>query len=681
MSWLIGVDVGGTFTDFFAYSESDGNACLYKRASTPDNPAEAIVLGLGELCQEFGIDPASVTRLCHGTTVATNALIQRKGGKVAMITTAGFRDLLEIGRQTRPRMFDLQADYPPPLVPRARRFEIEERVLADGSIETPVTRASIDAVVRQVIDSGAEACAVGLLFAFMSPEHEQAIEHALQDAAPGMPISLSSKVHPEFREYERFSTTVLNAYLQPVMQRYLEHLERELSGVMPQAPLGIYQSSGGLMSIERSRNFPVRTALSGPAAGVLGAVQSGFESGKNNVITLDMGGTSADVCLIQDYQYDLSADREVADFPVRLPSVDVHTVGAGGGSIAWFERDGLLKVGPQSAGADPGPACYGRGGTRPSVTDANLLLGRLSPGGLLGGRMALDVDASRRAIRPVAERLGFSVEQAALGMLGIVTANMVRALRTISVERGRDPREYALMPFGGAGPLHAAAVAKELGIGEIVVPAAPGILCAQGLIVSDLKEGFVLSKRIPVSVSNIPEIEGLLKELNAQAERWLEDEGVVASANRRFDASLDMRYQGQNFELRVMLAGGELTESELRRLFFETHERHYGFYSADDPVEVVNLRVTGSAKLAAIERLSPAKTDGAMPEPIEHRLVFFDDGKPRETPVYLRSTLRVGDRLSGPLIVEQLDTTTVVYPGDRLQVDAAMNLLIEVQPA
>ncbi|MDH3692005.1 MAG: hydantoinase/oxoprolinase family protein, partial [Gammaproteobacteria bacterium] len=445
------------------------------------------------------------------------------------------------------------------------------------------------------------------------------------------------------------------------------------------------QSSGGLMSLERSRSFPVRTALSGPAAGVLGAVQAGREAGRGNVITLDMGGTSADVCLIEDFEYDISFTREVADFPIRLPTVDVHTVGAGGGSLVWFDRDGLLKVGPQSAGADPGPACYGRGGTKPTVTDANFVLGRLSPQGLLGGRMALQRDSARKAFEPIAERLGFSVEKAALGSLGIVAANMVRAIRTISVERGHDPRECALMAFGGAGPLHAAAVARELGIGEIIVPAAPGILCAQGLIVSDLKEDFVQSTRISLDETNRSAIEAVMHELADTASAWFDQEGVV-QAERRLRASFDMRYQGQNFELPVYL-GDEgdpgivsiPSTDELYQLFFAAHERHYGFHNPDDPVEIINLRVTASAKLTAIERLTTPKTGGEEPSPKEVRQVYFDANGPQDTPVYDRPTLRAGDGFDGPAIIEQLDTTTVVHPSDQVRVDQAMNLLIKVR--
>ena len=578
MSWTIGVDVGGTFTDFYVLDEASGAVHTGKWPSTPDNPARAIVDGLLALASRHGIDLAGLRRLSHGTTVGTNALIQRRGGDVVMITTRGFRDLLEIGRQTRPHMYSLVEDHPPPLVERRRRFEIDERMGADGEAITEPAPDAVAAAVEQVRASGADACAVCLLFAFRNPEHEHRVTAALRAALPGLPVCTSFEVQPEFREYERFSTTVLNAYLQPVLGRYLSTLEEALADVAPGASLGINQSSGGLMSPARARALPVRTALSGPAAGAMGAAHvakragaprrrdsgdprgtppdaahSAKLSGRRNVITLDMGGTSADVALIRDFRAGVSFERDVAGFPVRLPSVDVETVGAGGGSIAWFDRDGLLKVGPASAGADPGPACYGRGGRQPAVTDANLVLGRLPARGLLAGEMRLDASLARAAIAPIAERLGFEVERTARGMLDVVVANMVRAIRTISVERGYDPRGFTLMAFGGAGPLHARDVAAALGMREILVPAAPGILCAQGLIVSDLKEDFVAGDRIPGDAAGLRRLAGHVEALAARARAWFDAERIPA-ASRRIELAVDARYVGQNFELTVPLA-------------------------------------------------------------------------------------------------------------------------------
>ena len=520
MSWIIGVDVGGTFTDFHVYDDESGVLRIHKTPSTPDNPATAVLAGLHELAQAGDVDFAAVSRLSHGTTVATNSLIQRRGGKVALLVTEGFRDLLEIGRQTRPHMFSLQQDYPSPLVPRERRFEAAERILYDGSVHRPLGQDAVDRAVAAVAQSGADCLAICLLFSFINPAHERQLRQGLRAALPDLHISISSEVQPEFREYERLSTTVLNAYLQPVMGSYLSEFEDQLSQLMPNATLGINQSAGGLMTPARARQLPIRTALSGPAAGVVGAIDAARAAGIPNVITLDMGGTSADVCLIRDLAADVAYDRWIEGYPVRLASVDVNAVGAGGGSIAWFERDGLLKVGPQSAGAVPGPACYGQGGTEPTVSDANLVLGRLSPKGLLGGGMALREDAARASLEASAARLGMSIERTAHGILGIVVANMVRAIRTISVERGHDPRDFVLLPFGGAGPLHAADVARALGISRLLVPPAPGILCARGLVVSDLRESFVISRLTPLSEGAMAEIESNLADLAKQAAAW-----------------------------------------------------------------------------------------------------------------------------------------------------------------
>jgi len=683
MSWLIGIDVGGTFTDFYALNAATGDVKLFKRPSTPANPAEAIILGLRDMMSNFDIDAADVTRLSHGTTVATNALIQRRGGKVALITTQGFRDLIEIGRQTRPHMFSLQIDHPEPLVPRERRFEIAERILADGSVDTAIETAGIEAATQQARDSGAEAVAVCFLFAFANPGHEAALGTALRGAPNAVPVSLSSEVQPEFREFERCATTVLNAYLQPVMDRYLGYLESEIDTLLPGLTVGIYQSSGGLMSLETARDFPVRTALSGPAAGVVGAIHSARQSGRNNLITFDLGGTSADVALIRDYDAGFSFDREVAGFPVRLPMVDIHSVGAGGGSVAWFDRDGLLKVGPISAGADPGPACYGQGGDQPTVTDANLLLGRLSAGGLVGGDMPLDIALARQAFAPIAERLDFTVERTAHGALGILAANVVRAIRTVSVEKGHDPRDYALMAFGGAGALHATDVARSLGIREIIVPYAPGILCAQGLIVSDLKEDFVHSRRFTLGDGTDADLAPILKSLGDRAEAWFANQSL-GDEQRAVSVALDMRYIGQNFELPVELGlaknVGAIALPSLDVLhgrFFDVHSQHYGFHNPDDPIEVVNVRLTATGTLQHAAAAPKPLGDGA-PEPRDRRPVYFGAETPVETPIYDRATLAPGTTIEGPAIIEQLDATTLVHPGDTLRVDDALNILIEV---
>ena len=678
MAWLIGVDVGGTFTDLYAVDPVTGRTALHKVPSTPDDPSRAIVAGLEGLRDRKGVAIADMARFAHGTTVATNALIQRRGGRLALVTTKGFRDLLEIGRQVRPKIYDLQADYPPPLIPRERCFEADERIGPRGEVITALDETEVARVVGAVLDPAhgpIEGVAICLLFSFLAPGHEQRLAAALRKARPGLLLSVSCEVQPEFREYERMSTTVLNGFLQPQLTRYLDNLGRAVRTIAPAAAIGINQSSGGLMSIERAAAMPIRTALSGPAAGVVGAVAVAARSGRPDIVTFDMGGTSTDVCLVRGGRAEKAVGREVAGFPVRLPSIDIHTIGAGGGSLAWFGPDGLLKVGPQSAGAVPGPACYGRGGGEPTVSDANVLLGRL-PAELIGGDMRLDVERARAAIRPIADRLGTGLEQAALGILRIVTSNMVRAIRVVSVERGHDPRPFTLMPFGGAGGLHAADIASELAMRDILVPPSPGILCAEGLIVADLEESFVATCRTPLAGDLAP-VEAALARLLGAGEAWAQREGV-APANRRHAIVIDLRYIGQNYELPVSLPGAATRlppAGELARLFFAAHEQSYGHHDPEAPVEVVNVRVTAVGRLPALVAPPPMQAS-ARAEPVGTRAVWFDAGGAVAARIWRRADLAPGSEVAGPAVIEQLDATTLLPPGARARTDAHGSLLV-----
>lgn len=689
MTWVIGVDVGGTFTDFFAVNSKTGAQALFKRPSTPDDPGRAILDGMREMAAATGVVLADAERVAHGTTVATNALIQRRGGKVTLLTTKGFRDLLEIGRQVRPHMYDLQLDAPAPLVPETRRLEVDERITAGGRVITPLSEAEIARVVETVKATEAEACAVCLLFAFESPQHEQALRDALRQALPDLHLSISSEVQPEFREFERFTTTVINAYLQPVLTGYVDRLAKGVAAIAPKASLGINQSSGGLMTPARTQAVPVRTALSGPAAGAMGAAAVARRAGYPDVITLDMGGTSADVALIRNAEPALAFQRNVAGFPIRLPMVDIDTVGAGGGSIAWFDLDGLMKVGPQSAGAVPGPACYGLGGTEPTVSDANLVLGRLSPRGLLGGGMALDAGLARQSLGEIAGKLGMSLEQVAQGIIDIAVANMVRSIRTISVEKGHDPRDFALMPFGGAGPLHARPVAVELGIGTMVVPPAPGILCAEGLIVADLKEEFVTAERTLADAAIQDKIGALFAVSGKQAVNWLKEQGQPPE-RWQISVSADMRYLGQNFELSVPLGQAPIEHGtarfaagpieEIRQAFFAEHDKAYGFHNPEDAVEMVAMRVTARVAIYQEATLPPLPaTAPPLPAPREYRAVWFTPDAPvTATPVYERASLQPGMNFSGPAIIEQLDATTPLDPRDQATVAADGSLIVSL---
>lgn len=675
--WVIGVDVGGTFTDFSARQLSTGRSVLHKRPSTPHDPSEAILNGLQELQAKAGMKGEDIARFAHGTTVATNALLQRKGPKTGLVTTKGFRDLLEIGRQVRPAIYDLQLDAPPPLVDRVNRIEIAERTGPKGEAIVELTDEEINSVIAQIGElDGVESLAVCLIFSFLNPAHEQRIAAALRTAYPDLYVSISSEVHPEFREYERFSTAVINAFLQPEVSRYMDRLSVAITKTAPNAAIGIFQSAGGLMSIDLAARFPVRTALSGPAAGAVGAQAAAAMSGIENIITLDIGGTSTDVALIQGGKVGTSNLRDIAGFRIRLPTVDIHTVGAGGGSIAHLAADGLLKVGPMSAGAVPGPACYSRGGDKPTVSDANVVLGRL-PARLADG-FRIDGELAKDAIATIADSLGISLEKAAHGIVSVVASNMARAIRAVSVEKGQDPRNFALMCFGGAGGLHAADVADILAMRSIIVPRAPGILCAEGLIVSDLQENYIASCRTPLE-GDVSVIGETIDGLSAQAEEWLSQKDPYI-VSRSQTAILDLRYIGQNYELQIELGAGrhapKLPPVEaLKQAFFKQHEAAYGHHNPDAGVEVVNARVRAS--MAFSKQTDDVERPQGAPKPVSTDEIWFEKTGFVPTPVYQRDTLAEGVVIIGPALITQFDTTTLVPPGWTIRVDAAMNLIMD----
>jgi N-methylhydantoinase A len=676
---ILGVDVGGTFTDFFLTDPATGATQLHKVPSTPDDPSRAILAGLEALVPHLS---DGLAFLAHGTTVATNALIQRRGGKVALVTTAGFKDLIEIGRQTRPKIYDLKADNPEPLVLRQHRFEVTERVGPKGEVITALDDADIARVVAEVERCGADSVAVCFLFSFLNPAHEQRVGVALRRALPKCDVSLSCEVQPEFREYERLSTTVLNAFLQPVVGRYMANLQAALARRAPEARIGISLSSGGLMSIARASALPIRTALSGPAAGVVGAIAVGRRSGHENLITFDMGGTSTDVCLVRAGHAEMAFGRNVASFPVRLPAIDIHTVGAGGGSIAFIDKDGLLKVGPRSAGAVPGPACYGLGGTEPTVTDANIVLGRL-PAELVGGGMRLDRSLAEAAVASLGKTIGLGVTEAALGIVRIVNSNMVRAIRAVSIERGFDPRLFTLMPFGGAGALHAVDVARELHIRSILVPPAPGILCAEGVASASLEEGFVATCRIPLS-GDLSAVVAAVRRLQDDADTWFAREDIATNL-RGSIVLLDMRYVGQNFELPIPVADGSTSlpaPDQLARAFLADHKAKYGHADPNAAIEIVNVRLLARAQkpdapavtaMARTAIVTPITAEGGR----SHR-VWFDAERPHAAAIIGRAALSPGAVLDAPAIITQFDATTVLSAGCRLTVLESGSLLIEV---
>ena len=659
---VVGVDTGGTFTDFVV--SDDGVLRVHKVLSTPGNPAEAILRGLRDL--HVGDDLAA---LVHGSTVATNAVLERKGVRTGLITTAGFRDVLEIGRQTRPKLYALRVERELPLVPRDLRVEVRERLDERGAILTPLDPDSIDQAIASLRLAGIESVAVCLLFSFANPAHEQAVVEAAR--AAGFHVSASSEVLPEFREYERTSTVVLNAYVAPIMDRYLGELERSLPG---EAPLRIMQSNGGSISAATARREAARTLLSGPAAGVVGAAYVAGASGFDRAITFDMGGTSTDVALI-DGELTETTDGTIGDFPTRLPMIDIHTVGAGGGSIAWFDTGGALRVGPRSAGADPGPAAYGRGGAEPTVTDANVVLGRLIPDAFLGGGMTLQLDAARSAVGHIAGRLGTTVEEAALGMVRIANANMEAAIRVISVERGHDPRLFTLVAFGGAGPLHACELASTLRIPRVLVPSTPGVLSALGMLAADILKDYVRTIMIP-SESAGGAVEPVFAELEARGRADLAVEGLPPE-RIVIERYLDLRYAGQSYEL-VVPYQGDLADAVDG--FHVAHERRFGYSDPTERVQVVNVRLKarGLAERPEIARtlVDPAATAQAA----STRTVIFagvSGAEAHATPIFARERLAPGVAFRGPAIITQYDTTTVLPPGWRATVDETWNLIIE----
>ena len=678
MKARLGVDVGGTFTDLALWDETARRLAVLKVPSVPHDPSEGILAGIRALTARESIPAAALGFLAHGTTVATNALLEGKGARTALITTRGFRDLLEIARQKRPDLYDLMADKPPPLVPRDRRFEVRERLLADGTV---LEKLSLDDVRKALAALVApEAIAVCFLYSFLDPTHERQAAAEVRERFPTSYLSLSSDVSPEFREYERLSTTVLNAYLGPLISRYIERFGDEVRRLGVPRPAFINQSNGGIMSVATAARHPVRALLSGPSAGVMGATWVARQAGFHSIITFDMGGTSTDVARGERGQAIVGGERAVGGHPVRIPTLEIESVGAGGGSLARVDSGGALKVGPESAGANPGPACYGRGGTRPTVTDANVVLGRLSATHLLDGGMPLRFDLAAEAVGRLAAELRLSPVEAARGILSVVQTNMLGAIRVVSVRKGYDPRAYTMVAFGGAGPLHAAALARDLGIPQVLVPPAPGILCAIGLLVEPLRLDLVRTCVQRLDALTAGEAERRFAEMEAEATSWLDQEDVP-SARRCLARAFDMRYLGQNFELTIAppSAGPAVDLVALRQAFFREHERVYGYAAADEPVQVVAVRLTalGEPEPIALPRLPAAARPEPNPARAGERSVYFDEAEGFvTTPIYRRERLLAGHRIAGPAVIEQMDSTTVILPGQDALVDAHGNLLI-----
>jgi N-methylhydantoinase A len=681
MGIRIAVDTGGTFTDVCAYDEQTGRVRVHKVSSTPDDPGRAIIQGVDEMLAEAGTDISQVSFFAHGTTVGTNALLTGNGARTGLITTRGFRDLLELGRGRRPSMYDPQADKPAPLIPRHLRLEVAERVRYTGEVEVPLDEDEVRRAVRALRDAGVHSIAVCLLYSFLAPAHERRIGEIIREEAPEVYVSLSSEVLPEFREYERLSTTVVNAYLGPVVNRYLRVLRERLAGKGLGTVPEVTQSNGGIIPFPTAERLPVRLVLSGPSTGVVGAARIASAAGYPDIITFDMGGTSSDISLVQEGQPKVTAGMELDGRPIRSPMLDIHTVGAGGGSIGWIDSGGHLRMGPQSAGAVPGPACYGKG-EEPTVTDADVVLQILNPEYLLDGALRIDRSQAVAAVSRVGERLGMSPERTALGMLQVVTANMARAIRVVSVQRGYDPRDYALVPFGGAGPLHASRLARELGIRTVLVPETPGAQSALGLLMTEVKTDFMRTRITELDERAAGSLHDGFRDLETQADEWFEREGIAPDERRRL-YRLELRYAGQNFELSVPVPD-RATDAEriaaVIETFHEAHERMYGYRSPDAVVEAVTFRLQAVGRTHTVE-LHPSEPGSGDPSEARTgmRSTFLDgtdDYAP--VPVYDRRRLLPGDRVAGPAIIEQMDTTVLLLPGDRCTVDRWRNLMISI---
>ncbi len=678
----LGIDTGGTFTDITVLEEETGTVSIAKVPSRRDDPAGALIEAVQKGIETANVDANDVTMLVHGTTIVTNAVLENKLPGTALITTEGFRDVLEIGRHFRPDMYDLQQDKTPPLVPRERRFCVAERMASDGEVLTVPERDHVRQLVEEIRKDNANAVAICFLNAFINPANEILVRDWLKEELPDLRISASHEVCREIREFERMSTVALNAATMPLMAAYLAEITPRVHAALPNAKILLMQSNGGSLTVEASREYPVRLITSGPAGGALAVQRLGKATKQANLLGVDMGGTSTDISLIHMGETRMTTESAIAGHPVKLPMIEINTIGAGAGSIAWLDNWGGLHVGPQSAGSDPGPAAYGRGGTEPTVADANIALGRLHPDRFIGGKMSVDREAARKAIADkVGTPLKLGIEEAAAGIIRIANANMERAVRVSSAERGFDPRDITLVAFGGAGPLHAAALAKAAGIPSVLVPEAPGVFSAIGLVMADIRHDFVQTRMMKDDAITPDALIPLYEQLVAQGREALARDGEPEE-QWVLQRTADIRYVGQAYEVNVPVPDGPLDAAAIAATIQAFHDLHLQLYAHSRPdgrIEFVNARV------AAIG-LTEAPPMRAQPEqaveakPMESRPVYFDEiGDYVDTQVFARGNLAPGATFAGPAIVEQVDTTTVVHPGQKVHVDGFGNLMISVE--
>jgi len=671
----IGVDIGGTFTDIVAL-DGEGRLALAKVPSTPKDLLDGIGAAVGKVLALAGAPPGDVERFIHGTTVATNAVLEQKGAVTAVLTTEGFEDVLEMGRQKRSRMYDLEMDPETPsfLAPGRRRVGIRERLDARGAVLVPLDEGQVRAAVQTLRSQGVQAIAVCYLFSFVNPAHEQRTRELCAEIAPEISVSLSSEVDPTFREYERLCVTAFDAYLGPVVKRYLAGLADTLRGLGIRAVPLIMRSRGGIVSAALAARQPVTLFLSGPAGGVIGAGCAAERSGVRDFVSLDMGGTSNDVAVVRSGAPLLASEGSIGPYPVRTPMVDVNTIGAGGGSIAWIDAAGGLRVGPRSAGAEPGPACYGRGGDAATVTDASVVLGYLNPERFAGGALTLDVGAAERAVGAIGRRLGVDTITAAAGIHRVINARMADQIRLVTIKRGYDPRQFSLVVLGGAGPVHGAALAAEMGMAEVLVPEAPGVLAAFGLLAAAIEHHHARTLQARTDVADLAAVNRCLAELDAAGRARMHEEGVAA-ADVHVAYTADMRYVGQAYELEVPIAAPVAAERvpDIVAALHAVHERVYGYARTQQTVEFVNFRAVHTYRLPRPVVRPSARAHGRLDDArVGERRAYFDGFV--SAAIYERARLPLGARLAGPAIVEQMDTTTVIPPGVTAVVDDAGNL-------
>ena len=678
---IIGIDVGGTFTDVVLVDDA-GEQKIAKVVTTPDDYDAGILGGVRDILQESGAEASGVERFILGTTVATNAVIEQKGARTGVLMTAGFEDTLEIGRQKRSVLYDLfiEPETPIFLAPRRQRIGIRERVDANGDVVIPLDEDQVrDAVAKLVDEFALEAVAVCYLFSFLYPEHERRTRDIIADAFPHLQVSISSEVDPVFREYERLCVTALDAYLRPTMKKHLGDLAESIHGSGIPADLEVMQSRGGIGSYRQIVESPAKTVLSGPAAGVLGAVHVALEAGYQDVISLDMGGTSADIAVAKDGRVLTTTDGSISHYPFRFPMIDCSPIGAGGGSIAWVDSVGSLHVGPRSAGSSPGPACYARGGTEPTVTDASIVLGWLNPDSFAGGTVKLDVVAAHRAVEKIAAPLDLGIHEAAWAIHAIVNARMSDEMRLWTVCRGYDPRDFALVLLGGAGPVNGGMVAKGSSISTILVPNTPGVLSAYGLLIANVEHDGSASFRCLADAVSLDDMRDVYGQLDERGHDIMAREGVPKKLVQ-VERSADLRYMGQSYELNVLMDGeiGPDTVSRLVEDFHAKHQQVYGQFSADAPVELVNLRTVHLYPLPKPEPLVPSTGVDWDNAQVGTRKAYFFPEYPAgvEVPIYGRSRLPIGVERDGPMIIDQADTTTIVYPGQTIRVDPQGNLIV-----